>query len=187
MTHRWRDGVGALTVALVVALTGCGGGASGDDPEATGDDTADPTRTVEPTATADPGEPVAEGSGCDVGEGELPDGRWFGAIEELSPTSVELDVACWFIGEDAIIAAEQDGAESPPPNDYYVRDDASETNTADIDPDAVTVFYPTGGPDASTGAVADLIAASPERGYPYGVWLEVSDGVVVSLEEQWVP
>ena len=187
MAHRRRDGVvGVLAVALVVAMTGCAGDGSGDGP--TGEDTVDPTRTVEATTSVDPDLPVAEGAGCDVVEGDLPDGRWFGTVTDLSPESVELDIACWFIGEDAVIAAEQDGEESPPPNDYYVRDESSDTTTVAIGPDAVAVFYPSGSPDGESGTVADLVAASEERGgFPYGVWIEVSDGVVVSVDEQWVP
>ncbi|MGA8044917.1 MAG: hypothetical protein WCA30_01500 [Dermatophilaceae bacterium] len=187
MAHRRRDGVGVLAVALVVALAGCVGDGSGDGPDST-DGTVDPTRTVEATTSVDPDVPVAEGAGCDVGEGELPDGRWFGTVDALSAESVELDIACWFIGEDAVIAAEEDGEESPPPNDYYVRNDSTDTTTVAVAPDAVAVFFPTGGPDGSSGTVADLVAASEDRGgYPYGVWIEVSDGVVVSVDEQWVP
>lgn len=187
MAHRRRHGVGVLAVTLVVTLTGCVGDGSGDGPTG-GEDTIDPTRTVEPTESVDPDVPVAEGAGCDVGDAELPDGRWFGTVADLSADSVELDIACWFIGEDAVIAAADDGEESPPPNDYYVRNDSTETTTVEVGPDAVAVFYPTGGPDGSTGTVADLVSASEDRGgYPYGVWIEVSDGVVVSVDEQWVP
>ena len=187
MGHRRRhEVVVGLTVALVVAMTGCAG--DGSDGPAGGEDTIDPTRTVEATTSVDPDVPVAEGAGCDVGEGDLPDGRWFGSVTDLSEDSVELDIACWFIGEDAVIAAEQDGEESPPPNDYYVRDESSDTTTVAIGPDAVAVFYPSGSPDGESGTVADLVAASEERGgFPYGVWIEVSDGVVVSVDEQWVP
>ncbi|KAB7745714.1 hypothetical protein GA707_07380 [Nostocoides sp. F2B08] len=186
MAHRRRHGVGVLAVVLAVALTGCVGEGSGDGPTG-GEDTIDPTRTVESTSV-DPDVPVAEGSGCDVGDGDLADGRWFGTVATLTADSIELDIACWFIGEDAVIAAEEDGAESPPPNDYYVRNENPDTTTVDIAPDAVAVFYPTGSPDGETGTVADLVSASEDRGgYPYGVWIEVSDGVVVSVDEQWVP
>lgn len=187
MAHRRRDGVGVLAVALVVALAGCTGDGAGDESGGT-DGTVDPTRTVESTTSVDPDVPVAEGAGCDVDEGDLPDGRWFGSVEDLSQDSVELDIACWFIGEDAAIAAEEDGEESPPPNDYYVRNESTDTTTVGIDPEAVAVFYPTGGPDGESGTVADLVAASEDRGgYPYGIWIEVSDGVVMSVDEQWVP
>ena len=187
MAHRRRHDLHVLAVALVVALTGCAGDGSGDASDGT-DGTVDPTRTVESTTSVDPDVPVAEGAGCDTGDGDLADGRWFGVVEALSTDSVELDIACWFIGEDAVIAAEEDGAESPPPNDYYVRDESADTTTVAVAPDATAVFYPTGSPDGETGTVADLLAASEDRdGFPYGVWVEIADGVVTSLEEQWVP
>ena len=187
MGHRRGDGVAVLAVALVVALTGCAGDGSADAPDGT-DGTTDPTRTVEPTTSVDPDLPVPEGAGCDVGDGDLADGRWFGVVETLRTDSIELDIACWFIGEDAAIAAEEDGEESPPPNDYYVRDESDDRSTVAVAPDATAVFYPTGSPDGETGTVEDIIDASQERdGFPYGVWVEVADGVVTSLEEQWVP
>jgi hypothetical protein len=185
MAHRRRHDLAALTVALA-ALTGCVGDGAGDSSGGSSD-TVGPTRTVESTSV-DPNVPVPEGAGCDAGDGDLADGRWFGTVENLTEDSIELDIACWFIGEDAVLAAEEDGAESPPPNDYYVRNESTDTTTVELSPDAVIVFYPSGSPAGTSGTVADLIATAEARdGYPYGVWIEVADGVVTSVDEQWVP
>ena len=55
-------------------------------------------------------------------------------------------------------------------------------------PDAVAVVSPTGTPDGESGTVADLVAAHENRGrFPCGVWIEVRDGAVQSITEQWVP
>lgn len=149
-----------------------------------------PSQSEEPeeSAAVDPSVPVAEGSGCEPGAEELPDGQWYGTVQGLTAEELELDVACWYIGEDAAMAAEEDGEESPPPNDYYVRDVDDEVSVVPVAPDATAVVYPTTSPESQEGSVADLVATAETRGgFPYGVWVEVVDGAVVSLQEQWVP
>lgn len=180
-------------MALAVALTGCGsddpGGDPNDSPTVAAGET-DPGQTGEPeeTAIVDPSIPVPEGSGCEPGPGDLPDGQWYGTVEDLTTDELELDLACWFIGEDAVMAADEDGAESPPPNDYYVRDAGDEERTVPVSPDATVVMYPTGSPEQQSGTVADLIEVAETRdGFPFGVWIEVVDGSIVDLQEQWVP
>jgi hypothetical protein len=195
MAGRLGSGVGVLAMALVVVMTGCGGDAPGEDPTdaatTSPTDETGPTRTVEPDPSEIEDANVArpEGSGCDPGPGDLPDGLWFGSVVGLTPDELELDLACWFIGEDAALAAQADGEESPPPNDYYVRDESTDVRSVPVDPAATAVSYPTADPtDEESGTVADLVAVAETRGgFPYGVWIEVEDGTVVSLQEQWVP
>lgn len=189
MALRGCGAVWAVAVGIVVALSGCAGEAEGPATGAT-PDASGPTRTVEAESTEslDPDVPRVEGSGCDPVEGPLPDGLWFGTVVELSEDELVIDVACWFTGEDAVLAAEEDGAESPPPNDYYVRDTSDDTNTVPVAPDATTLFYLSGEPTETTGTISDLLAASESRpDYPYGIWVEIAGGVVVSVQEQWVP
>ena len=176
----------AVAVAVAAALTGCAGGEDASD-SATGD--SGPTRTVESTRTeaADPSVAAAEGAGCEPGTAPA-DGRWYGTVVSLTPDVLELDVACWFIGEDAVMAADEDGAESPPPDDYYVRDTDDEVSTLAVGPNATVVMFPTGSPEQQEGTVPELIDVAESRdGYPFGVWVEVAGGAVVSIQEQWVP
>ena len=179
--------MGAAALLAAAAVSSC------SDDELASDPSTEPTRTetaqpAEQGSTADPGEPVPEGSGCEPGPGDLPDGRWFGTVASLTDDEVELDLACWFIGEDAALAAEQDGEESPPPNDYYVRDGAADTVVVPVAPAASALVHPDGSPQGVSGTVDDLVKAGEDRGgYSYSVWIEVSDGAVVSVDEQWVP
>lgn len=179
-----------LSVAVMVALTGC----ARDDAATVGttstSEEAGPTRTVEttPTETVDPSVAAPAGAGCDPGTGALTDGRWYGTVVSLTTDELELDIACWFIGEDAAMAAEEDGEESPPPNDYYVRDEDDATSTVPVAAEAAVIMYPSNTPQERLGTVAELVEVAETRGgFPYGVWIEVVDGGVVSIMEQWVP
>lgn len=161
------------------------------DAPTTEDSTSSPTTEQSPT-TEPTTEVGAEGSGCAPGDGPsgyaLPDGEWYGLVVDATDTEIEFDLACWFTGEAAVAAAEEDGAESPPPNDYYVRNRNERTRDLPLAPDATVTFYRTGGPDSAeesdVNAWLDLL---DERGTQFGIWVEVGSGEVVSVEEQWVP
>ena len=102
--------------------------------------------------------------------------------------SIEFDLACWFTGQAAIDAAAEDGQESPPPNDYYVRNEDEQTRSLAIAVTTSVVMYLTGDPASQTystfGAWRRMVAT---RGNFFGVWVEVGDGRVKSMVEQWVP
>lgn len=181
-------------VLLAIVASGCadeGVGSDGPTSSTVTAGTAGPDTTEapeDPAATVDEDGAIPEGSGCDPGHGDLPDGQWFGTVVDLTPDELELNLACWFIGEDAALAAEEDGEESPPPNDYYVRDTSAGTIRVGLAPEASTLIHRDGSAEGVSGTVDDLITAGEERGgFPYGVWIEVVDGAAVSVHEQWVP
>jgi hypothetical protein len=142
--------------------------------------------TSPPTTAPDDG---ASGSGCTPGDAvTLPEGEWFGLVVSTSPTGIVFDLACWFTGEAAIDAAAEDGEESPPPNDYYVRNENPQTRSLAVSAEALVVWYPTGDPASETEVpfqewVDELVG----RGFMFGVWLDVIDGEVLGIREQWVP
>lgn len=188
MARGWRQGLTTAAVLLAAAVSGCS--CDSLTPERTTEPLQTTTQTppVEPGATDDRGAPVPEGSGCEPGPGDLPDGRWFGIVTTLADDEIELDLACWFVGESAVLAAQEDGEESPPPNDYYIRDAGADAARARVAPDASVLYHPNGSPQGVSGTVDDLIRSGEERGgYPYGVWIDVVDGEAVSVQEQWVP
>jgi hypothetical protein len=130
----------------------------------------------------------AEGSGCSAPEGRLPDGLWYGLVAAADDDSIEFDLACWFSGQAAVDAAAEDGAESPPPNDYYVRNASSATRGVAVADRAQVVSYPTGDPDSEQeGTFADYREVLAERGPVLGAWIVVEGGEVTALREQWTP
>lgn len=146
--------------------------------------TAAPTTTTGPTSGARP-----EGSGCTPGTPDtLPDGRWFVSVDEARPAEVRVDLACWFSGEQAALAATEDGEESPPPNDYYVRNENPALRTLPVAPGATVRWYPElGDPNSPvTTPYADWSAARAGGGI-FGVWITTVGGAVTAAEEQWVP
>jgi hypothetical protein len=143
----------------------------------------------ETTTTASANADGSDGSGCTPGtDGTLPEGHWFGFVVSTAADSIEFDLACWFSGQAAIDAAAEDGEESPPPNDYYIRNQNELTRTVVVWSDAEVLFYPTGDPTSETeGSFEEWTDAVSGRGYVFGVWLDVIDGEATAITEQWVP
>ncbi len=132
----------------------------------------------------------AEGSGCTPPTGDgLPDGRWFGYVDDSQSAELDFDLACWFTGTSAAAAASEDGEESPPPNDYYVRNQSDRARTLAVDPTARVAWLPNPG-DPTTLAVLTYdswLAEQPGRLFPPGVWLTIENGQITDVEEQFVP
>lgn len=151
--------------------------------------TATGTTTETPTETPTSDAAVPEGAGCTPGSDDLPDGRWYGQVEDVAEGTLEFNLMCWFSGEEAMKAAQEDGRDPQHVmNDYYVRDDNPALRELSWDADAPALHYPTGDPadtqELPMSEWADLLAA----GEVYlNVWLTVEDGEVVGLDEQWVP
>lgn len=130
----------------------------------------------------------ALGSGCTPGTAVLPDGRWFGYVTDATETSVTFDLACWFSGSAAADAAAEDGEESPPPNDYYIRNQNEMLREVPVASGTFVTWLPTGDPaDATTTSYEEWLAERPDRFYLPGVWLEITAGQVVLIDEQYVP
>ncbi len=108
-------------------------------------------------------------------------------VVSTSPSGIEFDLACWFTGEAAVVAAAEDGAE-PPPNDYYVRNENPQIRSLSVSAETEVIWYPTGDPASEVMVTfADWVEGVNSRGLFFGVWLEIIDGEVFRLREQWVP
>ena len=142
------------------------------------------------TTSSIPTNELASGSGCTPGTPEtLPDGRWYGLIVEAAGTDIAFDLACWFSGDAAIVAAAEDGAESPPPNDYHVRNNSSRVRTLTVAPGADVSWLANPG-DPATAEVIEFptwLVDRQDRFHQPAVWLTVEGGVVTGIEEQYVP
>ena len=150
---------------------------------------SDTTTTQATTTTTGSVLDEAEGSGCTPGQGDLPDGEWFGYALTTGTDEIEFDLACWFTGDAAARAAAEDGEESPPPNDYYVRNTNETTRTVSVAADADVVWYPNFGDPTSETTVdySDWIDEAEDRDFMPGIWIVIDDGEVVTISEQWVP
>jgi hypothetical protein len=132
----------------------------------------------------------ASGSGCTPANPEtLDDGRWYGFVDVAEADHLSFDLACWFTGEAAVDAAREDGAESPPPNDYHIRNDSDQLRTLPVVPEAEVVWLPNSGDPSSAEPVPyqTWLEGRAERAYDPGVWLVIEGGNVVFIEEQYVP
>ncbi len=193
--HRSRFAVVCVVLATAVACSDEPGGEAGTTVAPDTTSTVAATTTLAEVTTTVPGvtstTPTegADGSGCTPGSSTtLPDGTWFGFVTTSDADSVEFDLACMFTGEAAIEAAAEDGEESPPPNDYYVRNENDAVRVVPVSGSATAVYYPTGDPTGETeGTFDDWRSIVEERGPFFGVWLEVVNGEATAIREQWVP
>ena len=176
--------VSVLVLALAVGVVACGGS---DD--ATSDGTAaGPVETGAapggPGSTAAPS-PAAEGA-------ELEDGRHPVVVQrvEVGGRTVTFDLVQWFQGDAAARAAAEDGEESPPPNDYYIRNVNPRLRTLPVAADArLTLTRLTlgqGGGNAASGVPVDL-ATVAANGRDHLFWATVQGGRILRLEEQYIP
>jgi len=133
----------------------------------------------------------ASGAGCTPPSADtLPAGRWFGFIEDVQAEQLSFDLACWFTGAAAETAATEDGEESPPPNDYYVRNDSDRLRIHPVDSATEVEWLPDPGDPGSAEVVtyATWLAERATRTTNPGVWLTVEDDShVIRIEEQYVP
>jgi hypothetical protein len=130
----------------------------------------------------------------------LDDGRHFGRLLAVGvdqrPPRLVIDVQQFFMGEEADQAALEDGVIQPGehiPNDYYIRNDDPRWRTLPIDPTAEVSLttFPFGDVDAPGVVTLQRFGTiwAADRGsitlFPF--WITVEDGVVVAIEEQYLP
>lgn len=172
-------GVVALVVLMTTAVGGCGGSDRANGAGGTPATTIPATTAGAPTTS----EPVV-----------LADGRHPVYIKTVDPDqqTITFDLIQFFTGDAATKAAAEDGEESPPPNDYYIRNVNSRLRTLPVRSDApITVNVLAAG---STGSatkdvaltLAELATYFPNSGTaPF--WLTVDQGQVTKAAQQFLP
>jgi hypothetical protein len=178
-----------VVLALVVGLaTGCETSAR---TEAT-DGGDDPPASVDGTGTTDSTVPVITGPQGDV----LEDGRHFALVRTLAPGgaaaagSMELDLAQWFDGDAADVAAAEDGVIAPGQqieNDYYIRNVSDRLRAMPVAGDAATRVVDWDNCCELVPSTVDALAARGFDGGREAFWLTVRGGAVVGLDEQFRP
>ena len=188
MHPRPRLAAAAAAVVLAGVLT-VGLAACGSDDSPSGGGATQPAATT--AAPAQPGATAAPSTRQPAEPAVLENGRHPVILKQVNVAgrTVTFDLIQWFEGEAAAKAAAEDGEESPPPNDYYVRNVNPRLRTLPVVADArltLTRLTLGQGGGAAGGVPVDLarIAAS---GRNHLFWATVQGGRILRLEEQYIP
>jgi hypothetical protein len=180
-----------LAVALLasVAIAGCGASrSSGSGSTSTlAAGSQDGGGSDETAATASPG--TSTTAAVVLADGRHP--TYLKGIDVASRTVV-VDVVQFFTGAEAAKAASQDGQESPPPNDYYIRNTNKRLRTLPVAPAAritVNVLSSDETGDATRDLPVDLAKLASYFPTPISplFWVTVHNGQVETLQEQFLP
>jgi hypothetical protein len=124
----------------------------------------------------------------------LPDGRHPVRITTVDPDqrTITFDLIQFYWGDDATREAAKDHKESPPPNDYYIRNINPRLRTLPVTRDAtITTNTLTSGYTGSSTKNVPIqlyrlaIVLPPTDSPPF--WITVRHGQVVRIAEQYIP
>jgi hypothetical protein len=170
-----------LTLLAAAAVGGCGGS---DEPAGAGGGGAAATTAPGPTAAAPAtSEPAV-----------LEAGRHPVSLKTVDPDrrTITFDLIQFLTGDAATKAAAEDGKESPPPNDYYIRNVNSRLRTLPVAADApITANTLTAQSSGSATknvplTLEELAGYFPNSGAdPF--WITVDGGQVTRIAQQYLP
>jgi hypothetical protein len=138
-----------------------------------------------------PGSRGAAGSGCAPGGDTLPDGVWFVFVKNASSETILFDLACFYVGAAARVAAAQDGEEAN--NDYYISNRNSRLRRAPLADDIrVHAVNPGSAQSNSITPVSLESWLRPGEGKVCPgdfciVWLYINNGRITEIMEQYLP
>jgi hypothetical protein len=169
-----------LALAAAAGLAGCGGSQEPSAPQAP---TATTAALATNAATPTTAEPVV-----------LADGRHPVYLKTVDPDgrTITFDLIQFFTGEAATKAAAEDNKESPPPNDYYIRNVNPRLRTLPVAPDApitvnVLAAQTTGSSTKDVSVTLEKLAGYfPNSGTP-PFWITVAQGQVTKMAQQFLP
>jgi hypothetical protein len=156
---------------------------------------ATPAAPVAAAPTAPPNSPATNAPASQGGATAsqpvvLADGRHPVYLKTVEPSrrAITFDLVQWYVGDDAVAEAAKDHQESPPPNDYYIRNSNPRLRTLPVLTDAtITVNQLTGSNQGVPVTLAKLSTWFPRSGPGPMFWITVRHGQVVAVSEQWVP
>jgi hypothetical protein len=178
--HVRRLGAALLILLMTAAVGACGGSEEPGGAGGTPASSAAPVSTAAGPATS---EPVV-----------LADGRHPVYLKTVDPDQqmITFDLIQFFTGEAATKAAAEDGEESPPPNDYYIRNVNSRLRTLPVRSDTpitvnVLAAQSTGSSTKDVSvSLAKLASYFPNSGTaPF--WITVAQGQVTKITQQFLP
>jgi hypothetical protein len=183
-----------LVVGWTMAILGAACGNAGNESAIGTTSPPAPTTTSPPSPT---GLPTPQPSSSP----QLEDGKNFGFIKSVQltaqPQFIVFDLAYFLTGDAANQASEAHGGENPVPNDYYIVNDNPRLRVLAVSPGLNIQLLDWGHCcDAFFRADYQLFQDSfTHTKYPTGnykgtnspYWLTVRNGVVVKIEEQYLP
>jgi hypothetical protein len=181
----------ALIAPLAAACSDDGG-----EPRAVTQSTAAPSASAAAPSTGQPTgtPPSAPPAGTTAAaRTDLADGVHVAHVVRVDPAAraVTVDVIQFLTGDAAARAAAEDGAEVPPPNDYYVRDVSSRLRTLPVAsgaPITVNVHGAQESGSATTDIPKTLAELAGVRGFADGTYrLTLEDGRVIRIAEMYLP
>jgi hypothetical protein len=189
------------TPALVIAAVALLGGACSSDKGATASSTSTSAAAATTVATAPGATLAAPPRTCstDIVRGSsspppqqgaaLGDGQYFGYITRLDAENLQLqfDVAQLLTGDAAVQAAKADGGESPPPNDYWIRNNTKAARTLAVANDTTICLPSSDDPTKNEQSTLVRLNKTLGDGEPLGVWIDVRSGTVERVEQQYFP
>jgi hypothetical protein len=169
-----------LAILMTAALGGCGGSEQNGEAGGATATTAAPTSTAGGPTTS---EPVV-----------LADGRHPVFLKSVDPDqkTITFDLIQFYTGDAATRAAAEDNEESPPPNDYYIRNVNPRLRTLTVRADApitvnVLAAQSTGSATKDVSVtLAKLATWFPNPGTP-PFWITVEQGQVAKIAQQFLP
>jgi hypothetical protein len=171
-----------LTLLAASALGGCGGS---DEPAGSGGGggvatTAAPAPTTKTPASNEPA--------------VLEDGRHPVYLKTVDPgrRTITFDLIQFFTGDAATRAAAEDGKESPPPNDYYIRNVNSRLRTLPVAADApitanTLTAQSSGSATKNVPLTLDELAGYFPAADADPFWITVAGGQVTRMAQQYLP
>ena len=175
-----RLGAALLILLMAAAVGGCGGS---EKPTGTAGAPATTAAPASTAATATTSEPVV-----------LADGRHPVYVKTVDPDrpTITFDLIQFFTGEAATKAAAEDGKESPPPNDYYIRNVNSRLRTLPVRSDApmtvnVLAAQSTGSSTKDVSVTVDELASYFPNSGTAPFWITVEQGQVTKIAQQFLP
>jgi hypothetical protein len=168
-----------LIALMTTTMGGCGSG----EPSGAGGAPATTAAPAPTAATPTTSEPVA-----------LADGRHPAYLKTVDPDrpTITFDLIQFFTGEAATKAAAEDGEESPPPNDYYIRNVNSRLRTLPVRSDApitvnVLAAQSTGSSTKDVTVTLDELASYFPNSGTAPFWITVAQGQVTKIAQQFLP
>ena len=190
----------AVTVAVglaAIVLTGCSDSKKPSSGLLTS--VAPSTSTTASPSTLSTAAPTTSVSIDVAANAQFANGRQPGYMHSANVPNrtLTVDIIQFLTGDAANKAAKEDGQESPPPNDYYIRNVNPKLYTFPVSATAsisVLASEPDSGGDTTMKSVDFATFASIVNGHaakdqvtfnPW--WITSSNGTVVKIEEQFVP